>query len=68
MLNFKRINNLSLPILNIDSLGFTIEKENIPFYFMLDSNMIATSFFIPIKEMPDLTSEYVFQGNKGKIF
>lgn len=40
-------------------LGLPMEKSNTPFIFLLDSDMKAKQFFVPEKEMPSLTDEYL---------
>ena len=65
MLSFKKINNFDFSIINIDSL--VNEIENISYYFVIDSTMIAKSVFVPLKEIPDLTRDY-FKLIRGKYF
>jgi hypothetical protein len=36
-----------------------MENSNIPFMFILDSEMIVKHFFVPEKGMPELTDEYL---------
>jgi hypothetical protein len=55
---FKRINNIRLNLYNIDNLGFSLERENIPFYFIIDNTFNVKMIFIPIKEKPYLTEKY----------
>lgn len=54
---FKNVHELNYEIYN------TKEEEllgslNKPFYFVLDSDFIYKDFFIPAKEMPDITGKY----------
>ena len=50
----------SFKIYNIGNqeLGLSLDKENIPYYFILDKDFNAKSVFIPFKEFPDLTNKY----------
>lgn len=58
MTKFKRINKLNLSIYNVDSIGFPLEKSNIPFYFIIDKDRMAKLIFVPNKEFPSLTEKY----------
>lgn len=56
--NFKRINKIFFHVYHVDSLDFPIDKENVPYFFMLDKDMRAFNFFVPHQEIPELTVEY----------
>ncbi|HCT30765.1 MAG TPA: hypothetical protein DIW31_08520 [Bacteroidales bacterium] len=58
MTKFKRINKLDMSIYNVDSIGLPLEKENIPFYFIIDQNKKTKLTFVPYKEFPSLTEKY----------
>jgi hypothetical protein len=40
-------------------LGLPMENFNTPFMFILDKDMKAKQFFVPEKDMPDLTNRYL---------
>ncbi len=73
----KYTNNRHLTILKdlkkIDFEIYNIQGEmllndlNMPFYFLLDSDFIYKDFFIPIKELPNLTDQY-FEAMSTKNF
>lgn len=44
---------------NRNILGLPLEKANIPFLFILDEEMKTKQFFVPEKEMPELTDRYL---------
>lgn len=50
--------NIDAQILSIDKTGLPIEKENIPFIFLIDKELKPTHLFIPRKEIPDQTDLY----------
>jgi len=55
---FKKVNNVNYEVLNIK--GEQLLKElNMPFYFILDSDYLYKDIFIPVKEFPDLTIDYI---------
>jgi hypothetical protein len=49
------------PIYNISSanLGLPIENKNFPFLFIITEDLKATKLFIPLKEFPYQTIEYI---------
>ncbi len=55
---FKRINNIHLEIYNLKNIGLSIDDENIPYYFVLDSSLVVKDLFIPKDEYPDLTKSF----------
>jgi hypothetical protein len=42
-----------------EGFDFTIENKNEPYFFILDDKMKAKHFFIPRKEMENLTNDYM---------
>jgi hypothetical protein len=50
MLLFKRINDIKFHIYNASSVELPIEELNLPFCFVINSELKAESVFIPIKE------------------
>lgn len=56
--DFKRVNKVFFHVYHVDSLDLPIDKENVPYFFMLDKDMRAFDFFVPHQEMPELTGEY----------
>lgn len=66
---FKRINEIeNLTLINISDQqlfsSLSLEKEHIPFYFVVDSNLILSSMFVPDKTKPILTNRYLRLVNK----
>lgn len=59
MAAFKRINELSLPVLNLLDLGLDIEDINVPYYFVIDSSLIIKDVMIPNKYYPEVTKSYL---------
>lgn len=59
----------SFKIFNIGNqeLGLSLDKENMPYYFILNKDFSAKSVFIPFKEFPGLTDKY-FELIKRKYF
>lgn len=57
--NFKRINTIFTEVYNIKHLDISLEKENVPYMFIIDENMNIFNFFIPRKEIPELTKQYL---------
>ena len=60
LLSFKRINKIDCEVYNIPigTLKNSIEPHNIPYMFIMDSNMLCKNIFIPIKEMTQISEIY----------
>lgn len=56
---FKQINKNVANVYMIKHLEVPIEDENIPYLFILDEDMQILDLFIPRKEIPELTREYL---------
>ena len=56
---FRRINNLSSEIYNINSLNLPIEKMHRPFVFIVDQQQQIRSLFVPSKEYMDSFHQYL---------
>lgn len=56
---FKRTNNLLTQVYHINLLRLPIEKENIPYLFILDNDMKVIDTFIPRKELLEQTARYL---------
>ncbi len=41
------------------NLKIPIEKQNVPYYFYLNSNLTLSNVFIPMKEYPELSQTYL---------
>lgn len=54
-------NDHPYPVYNISNsnLGISLEGKNLPFLFVVDSELRASKFFIPIKEVPYQTEQYL---------
>lgn len=50
-----------IPIYSINTKNFTVplERSIIPYYFTLDSNLTLQNVFIPMKEFPSWTKDYL---------
>jgi len=57
--DFKRMNKIFTEVYNVKYLDIPIEKENIPYIFIMDKNMNVFDFFIPQKDMLELTEQYI---------
>ncbi|MFA9189560.1 hypothetical protein [Flavobacterium magnesitis] len=53
------INNVNLYLLVDNNIGIPLEKENIPYYFYLGNDLSMTNFFIPLREYPHLSNNYL---------
>lgn len=53
--------NSDIPIFGINPGNFCIplEESSIPYYFTIDSSLIINDVFIPMKEFPKLTLDYL---------
>lgn len=58
---FKRTNGLLTQVYHVNSLKLPIEKENIPYLFILDKDMKVIDIFIPRKELLEQTANYLKQ-------
>ncbi len=57
---FKRLNALDLQVYKLSSeLNLELEKNDTPYFFILDENNVANDFFIPIKEINNYTHRYL---------
>jgi|AntAceMinimDraft_15_1070371.scaffolds.fasta_scaffold04292_6 hypothetical protein len=64
---FKRINQIpKAKIYNIKNqqMGLPIEKNNIPYYFVAETNFVAGKFFVPNKLFPEYSQKYLSEINK----
>lgn len=59
---FKRERKIEYDIVNIrsESINLPIDDQQVPYIFITDYNRLSKSLFIPIKEYPVLTREYLF--------
>ena len=62
--DYKKLEKLGLKDIPIyllvdNKLGIPLEKQNLPYYFNIDSNLNMSNFFIPIKEKPRLSNSYL---------
>ncbi len=57
--SFKRLNKVFTHVYNVKSLDLPVEEKHLPYLFVLDKNMRVMDLFIPRKEVPELTSEYL---------
>ncbi len=57
--DFKRMNKIFTEVYNVKYLDIPIEKENISDMFIMDENMNIFDFFIPQKDMLELTEQYI---------
>ena len=57
---FKRTNKLNKNVFNTieNDLGLALEKKNVPYLFVLDSNLHTRMAFMPLKNFPQLTDSY----------
>lgn len=59
LLRFKRVNQLIYQVYNIPNDTITpLDKLNIPYYFVLDSNKIVSKIFIPDRSYPENSFRY----------
>ncbi|WP_291580753.1 hypothetical protein [Bacteroides sp.] len=53
------MNKIFTEVYNVKYLDIPIEKENISDMFIMDENMNIFDFFIPQKDMLELTEQYI---------
>jgi hypothetical protein len=46
-------------IYSVDTFGFPIDKIQMPYFFILDKNLHPNHFFVPRKELDELTKQYL---------
>jgi len=51
--------NIQMYILPINQFNIPIEIQNLPYFFTIDSSLIMSDFFIPMKEKPDWSISYL---------
>lgn len=56
---FKKMNKLFTQVYNVRSLNLPIENRQIPYLFVLDEELQVLNTFIPRKEIPELTEQYL---------
>ena len=56
---FNRDNGLDGLVFIVDSLGLPLEKENLPFFFVIDENLKTNYVYIPRGEMTEQTAAYL---------
>jgi hypothetical protein len=58
---FIGMNQIVLPIYRIpqDAMDWMLEDYNVPYYFVLHSDLKATDIFIPNKSFPELSKQYL---------
>ncbi|WP_106829931.1 TlpA family protein disulfide reductase [Parabacteroides pacaensis] len=56
---FNRDNELNIPVYLPYSIGLSLEKENIPFFFVIDEDLKTGYVYIPREEMSVQTTEYL---------
>lgn len=55
---FRRLSRIFPKVYNVFSLDIPLEKELVPYLFILDEDMRVIDTFIPRKELPELTKFY----------
>lgn len=50
--------DIHTPMFMVDSLPIVLDQLNIPYFFILDSNMNINNLFIPDKSIPGFTDKY----------
>jgi hypothetical protein len=58
LLQFKTFNNIQNEIYNVATLDSSLDRLNIPYYFILDKYFRPRMFFFPEKNLPADTKEY----------
>lgn len=56
---FNRDNELNIPVYIPHSLGLSLEKENIPFFFVIDEDLKTGYVYIPRGKMSVQTTKYL---------
>lgn len=57
--NFVRINNVNNCIYHIQDTLCKADELSIPYLFVLEDNMTVSNFFMPRKEYPNVTEQYL---------
>jgi len=51
--------DLDEQIFSVETIGFPLEKKNVPFIFLINKELKSNCLFIPRKELPDQTAVYL---------
>lgn len=70
--DYKKLKEIGLDEVTIylipdDKLGVPLDKQNIPYYFLIDNDLTMTNLFIPMKESPKLSINYL-KSNLKNVF
>lgn len=57
--NFVRINQVKNPIYHLQDTLCKADELSIPYLFVLENNMTVSNFFMPHKEYPKITEQYL---------
>ena len=53
------LNNISVYLLPNDELGIPMDRNNTPYYFQINQDLVINNFFVPAKEIPELSDNYL---------
>lgn len=57
--NFVRVNQIKMPIYHLQDSLCKADDLSIPYLFVLEDNMTTSNFFLPRKEFPTITEQYL---------
>ena len=57
--NFIRINQVKMPVYHLQDSLCKADELSIPYFFILENNMTSSNFFMPRKEIPAITEQYL---------
>ncbi len=61
----KGLKNIKMYLLPDKDLNIPADKLNMPYYFCIDSTLLITNFFIPQKDKPKLSENYLLNTSKN---
>ncbi|TGV03428.1 hypothetical protein [Flavivirga rizhaonensis] len=59
------LDKIPMYLIQNDKFGIPIDEQNTPYYFQINSDLMMSNFFIPIKEKPKLSEYYLKFGLKN---
>lgn len=57
--NFVRINNVKQPIYHLQDSLCRADELGLPYFFVINDNMVTNNFFLPRKEYPQMIKTYL---------
>lgn len=61
------LKNIPIYLIQEDQSGIPMDENNVPYYFQVNRDLVINNFFIPIKEIPKLSENYLKYALKNFI-